>query len=151
MTKKEVTWKEMCKSETAKRYKIENVPDGDSIVNLEALIEYIVNPIYEQFPTAEITSGYRCKELNDKVGGVKGSQHTKGQAVDFVIIIPGRTLKQSIQLLYRFIVNMLPFDQLIIYPTFIHVSYRAIKGRRQVINKAPTIYTDMPSHYLLMP
>ena len=146
-----ITWKDLCESETAVRLEIDNTPDEESITNLEALIKYIVNPIYAQFPDAEITSGYRCKELNDKIGGVKGSQHTKGQAVDFVMVIPGRTLKQSIQILYRFIVNKLPFDQLIIYPTFVHVSYRAINGRRQIINKAPTIYTDMPSHYLLMP
>lgn len=29
-----------------------------------------------------VTSGYRCKKLNDAVGGSKTSQHMKGQAAD---------------------------------------------------------------------
>ena len=149
MNKKEVTWKEMCKSETAKRYKIENVPDGNSIVNLEALIEYIVKPIYAKFPNAEITSGYRCEKLNEKVGGVKGSQHTKGQAVDLVLIIPGKNLEESIKELYNFIACTLPFDQMIIHHTYIHVSYRAINRRLEIINKAPNIYKEIPIHFYL--
>jgi len=32
-----------------------------------------------------ITSGYRTKEHNAKVGGVQGSSHTKGVAVDIAI------------------------------------------------------------------
>lgn len=150
MNRKEVTWRDLCKSATAERYKIENTPDESSIANLEALIEYIVKPIYDEFPNAEITNGYRCKELNDKIGGAKGSQHTKGQAVDIVLVIPGKTLKESIKELYNFVASMLPFDQLIIYPTFVHVSYRAINRRLEVINRAPTIYTDMPKHCYLI-
>ena len=33
----------------------------------------------------KITSGYRTKEHNKKVGGVQGSSHTKGYAVDIAI------------------------------------------------------------------
>lgn len=149
MNRKEVTWKEMCKSETAKRYKIENNPDGNSIVNLEALIEYIVKPIYDKFPTAEVTSGYRCEKLNDKVGGAKGSQHTKGQAVDLVLIIPDKNLEESLKELYNFIACTLPFDQMIIHHTYIHVSYRAVNRRLEIINKAPNIYREIPIHFYL--
>lgn len=149
MNEKEITWKEMCKSETAKRYKIENNPDGNSIVNLEALIEYIVKPIYDKFPTAEVTSGYRCEKLNDKVGGAKGSQHTKGQAVDLVLIIPGRNLEESIKELYNFIACTLPFDQMIIHHTYIHVSYKDVNRRLEIINKAPNIYREIPIHFYL--
>ena len=149
MNRKEVTWKEMCKSETAKRYKIENIPDGNSIVNLEALIEYIVKPIYDKFTTAEVTSGYRCDKLNEKVGGAKGSQHTKGQAVDLVLIIPGKNLEESLKELYNFIACTLPFDQMIIHHTYIHVSYRAVNRRLEIINKAPNIYREIPIHFYL--
>lgn len=148
MNRKEVTWKDLCKSSTAKRCEIENIPDETSIANLKALIEYIVNPIQDKFPNAYITSGYRCDKLNEKVGGVKGSQHTKGQAVDLVIVIPEKTIKESIKELYMFIAINLPFDQLIIYPTFVHVSYRAVNRRQEIINKAPNIYNDMPERVL---
>lgn len=149
MNRKEVTWKEMCKSETATRYKIENNPDGNSIVNLEALIEYIVKPIYDKFPTAEVTSGYRCEKLNDKVGGAKGSQHTKGQAVDLVLIIPDKNLEESIKELYNFIACALPFDQMIIHHTYIHVSYKPMNRRLEIINKAPDIYKEIPIHFYI--
>lgn len=149
MKRKEMTWKELCKSVTAKQCKIDNTPDASSLANLNALIKYIVNPIYEKYPNAEITSGYRCDELNKMVGGVKGSQHTKGQAVDLALNIPGKTIKESIDELYRFIAIMLPFDQMIIYPTFIHVSYRAMNRRLEIINKAPEIYTNIPEHFYL--
>ena len=149
MKRKEVTWKELCKSATAKRCKIDNTPDESSLDNLKALIEYIVKPIYDKYPNAEVTSGYRCDELNAKVGGIKGSQHTKGQAVDLALVIPGKTIKQSIIELHEFIAITLPFDQMIIYPTFIHVSYRALNRRLEIINKAPDIYTDIPEHFYL--
>lgn len=32
-----------------------------------------------------ITSGYRCEDYNKSIGGVKGSAHTKGRAVDVSI------------------------------------------------------------------
>lgn len=149
MNRKEVTWRDLCKSATAEQCKIENTPDESSIVNIEALIEYIVKPIFDKFPNAEVTSGYRCDELNKKVGGVKGSQHTKGQAVDLVLVIPGKTIKESIKELYNFVAVTLPFDQMIIYPTFVHLSYRAVNRRLEVINKAPTIYNEIPKHFYL--
>ena len=34
-----------------------------------------------------ITSGFRCPELNDSIGGSPTSQHTKAEAIDF---IPGK-------------------------------------------------------------
>lgn len=149
MNRKEVTWKDLCKSAMASRLGIDNTPDDISQVNLEALVRYIVNPIFDRFPSACITSGYRCEALNKKVGGVKKSQHTKGQAVDLSIVIPGKTIKESIIELYRYIGNNLPFDQMIIYPTFVHVSYNIINGRREIINKAQKIYDAMPERYRL--
>lgn len=150
MNRKEVTWKDLCESATAERCNIKNVPDETSLINLEALIEYIVKPIYAEFPNAEVTSGYRCDKLNEKVGGAKGSQHTKGQAVDLVLIMPDKNLEESLKELYNFIACTLPFDQMIIHNTYIHVSYRAVNRRLEIINKAPTIYEDFPAHCYLI-
>lgn len=36
-----------------------------------------------------ITSGYRSKEDNKRVGGAKHSYHLKNEAIDFVIDVPG--------------------------------------------------------------
>lgn len=144
MNKKKVTTKDLCFSLTAENLGIDNTPDYESQVNLSALIRYIVNPIFDHYPTACVTSGFRCPALNKEIGGVRNSQHTKGQAVDISIVIPGKTIKESIIELYKYISENLPFDQLIVYPTFIHVSYNIINGRREILNKTPGIYNEIP-------
>ena len=64
-----------------------------------------------------INSGYRCPKLNAAVGGVSTSQHTKGEAAD---IHADRPIKLA-QLAYDL---GLPYDQMIIYPTFVHFSHK---------------------------
>ena len=150
MKKKEKTWRDLCKSATAERLGIDNTPDFDSLLNLKALIYYVVNPIFDNFPYAWITSGYRCEKLNKEIGGVDNSQHLKGQAVDINIVMPGKTIQESIMELYEFISCNISFDQLIIYSTFIHVSYRPLNRRLEIINKAPTIYPNIPKHCYLI-
>lgn len=46
-----------------------------------------------------ITSGYRCPEYNERIGGVPDSLHTTGRAVD--IISPGHTSQQLAVLAFR--------------------------------------------------
>jgi len=72
-----------------------------------------------------ITSGYRCPELNKKVGGVANSQHIVGEAADIAISdesISDKRLKES----FLFIQNNCCFDQLILEHkngrSWIHVS-----------------------------
>jgi hypothetical protein len=65
-----------------------------------------------------VDSGFRCMELNSLVGGVANSQHLQGRAADIVCpdLGPAKTL-------WAYIKNSeLPFDQLILYPGFVHVS-----------------------------
>ena len=64
-----------------------------------------------------INSGYRCPKLNAAVGGVPTSQHTKGEAADIHADHPIRLA----QLAYNL---GLPYDQMIIYPTFVHFSHK---------------------------
>ena len=74
-----------------------------------------------------INSGYRCPKLNAAVGGAPTSQHTKGEAADIYADHPIRLA----QLAYNL---GLPYDQMIIYPTFVHFSHK--KGgpqRRQLL------------------
>ena len=77
------TIKEMTKSQTAKLYHIDNTPTQKEIENLKKVM-YILDMVrvYMGKPIL-INSGYRCKKLNEKVGGVQKSMHTRGLAADF--------------------------------------------------------------------
>lgn len=75
-----------------------------------------------------VNSGYRCPKHNALVGGVANSQHMKGEAADIRCA--------DNKLLAEIIEQKGNFDQLIIYPTFLHVSYkRHGNNRKQIIIK----------------
>ena len=101
----------------------EKLPD-DAEENLEGLVANVLDPARERYgrPVA-VNSGYRCQIHNAAVGGVRNSQHTKGEAAD----IRPREVGKIIEQLGK-------FDQLIYYPTFVHVSWkRSGQNRKQII------------------
>ena len=80
-----------------------------------------------------VTSAKRTPEENEAAGGVPNYQHLTGEAID---IKPyGST---TYGMLYLYIQNYSQsshvFDQLILYPTFIHISFGE-RNRHQVIDK----------------
>ena len=94
--------------------------------NIEALVEAVLDPAREKFgKPIVVNSGYRCPKHNAAVGGVAASQHLRGEAAD----VRPRKVGKIIEQLGR-------FDQLIFYPTFVHVSYKRIgANRKQIIYK----------------
>jgi len=78
---------EFLRSATAERYpKIveeQNNPSEEIIDSLQYLCKNTLQPLREILGAPmKITSGYRCKSLNDLVGSSDRSQHLKGQAAD---------------------------------------------------------------------
>jgi uncharacterized protein YcbK (DUF882 family) len=74
---------EVTRSESAKRAGISNMPTAEHIENFKVLAEKVFQPIREHFGVPiHISSGYRSKELNAKIGGSATSQHCKGEAID---------------------------------------------------------------------
>ena len=74
---------EFTRSDTAKRLGIENECSSvEQVLNLAYLCHMVLQPLRDKFGPIRITSGYRCPELNDAVGGVKNSQHMRGEAAD---------------------------------------------------------------------
>lgn len=65
-----------------------------------------------------ITSGFRCSEYNEKVGGVAGSAHTKGRAVD--ISLEGMSEENQIRLLEEAIRHY-PEIGIGVDKTFVHI------------------------------
>lgn len=80
-----------------------------------------------------VTSAKRTFAENEAVGGAPKSQHLFGEAVD---IKPYGSTSHSrlLEYIHSFSNNVHTFDQLIIYPTFFHVSF-GVRDRHQVIDK----------------
>ena len=117
------TIQELCYSETAEKYNIDNTPTPEARENLKALINEVLNPTRKAFG-AKITvnSGYRCPELNKKVGGEASSQHLKGEAAD----ITAGSIEKN-RTLFKIIALHGVYDQLIWEKggQWIHVSYKS--------------------------
>lgn len=113
------TIKEMTKSQTAELYHIDNTPTEAITENLKKTM-YVLDIVRAHMgKPILINSGYRCKRLNEIVGGAQKSMHTKGLAADF------RTgKKEDINIMFEFLKeNQKEFKiiELINYKTFIHV------------------------------
>ena len=97
--------------------------------NLQALVEHVLDPARERLGMPiTVNSGYRCPAHNKAVGGVKNSQHLKGEAAD-ITCADNKKLAEIIEQLDN-------FDQLIVYPTFLHVSYKRQGVNRESITGA---------------
>lgn len=115
------TIKEMTESSMAKAYQIDNEPKEKYIKeNLKKVMYildltrvYIGKPIY-------INSGYRCKKLNEMVGGVSNSMHIKGLAADF-----RTTFEPDIETMYNYLnirKEKFQITELIKHKKFIHMA-----------------------------
>ena len=130
---------EMYASDTAKRLGINNIPSTQQMINLVYLCAYVLEPLRVAMgKPINISSGFRCQELNKKVGGVYNSQHLKGQAADIDIQGDMAFGKK----IFEYIRDHLPFDQLIWEHNrsgtyWVHVSFVFPdfgKNRKNVIN-----------------
>ena len=126
---KSFDWKEFTKSDTAARLHIVNdVTTFEVRDNIKALVDDVLQPLRDAWGgPIFINSGYRSPELNKAVGGVETSQHTKGMAADCGVTDPYALAKLAKKM-------RLPYDQLILYPSFCHISYRKDgKNRGQIL------------------
>ena len=189
---------ELTESATARQRDIANIPPPEAVENLKRLCKGTLEPLRKALGLPVIiTSGYRCKELNNIVNrSSKTSQHMLGQAADLYIsddgamrlrrgsrfsdlkvqsdqrvddnglrpvqgsrfsdqgqsdlkvddkVQCGKAAVQDSKVLgrrellimgFRLIIlnEDIDYDQLILYPTFIHVSYVSrSKNRRKII------------------
>ena len=107
---KNFSLEEMLSSDTARRCGIDNKPQSEEVVeNLRALCLEVLQPLRDHLGRpVTITSGYRCKELNKRVGGVRNSQHLKGEAADIRV----KNREELIEMM-KFLMDETQFDQLI--------------------------------------
>lgn len=94
---------ELRESWIARNNKIVNLPPEYAKKNLRKLCKNILQPIRDKWGDVIcVNSGYRCKELNQKIGGVHNSQHLTGDAAD---ICPKN--RKDVQKLFDFIKEMI--------------------------------------------
>lgn len=116
---KDFSYREFERSEVADAKHICNVITSfevrDSILSLT---ENVLQPLRDAWgKPLKVNSGYRCKALNAAVGGAPTSQHVKGEAADIAAGDPVKLARLAVKL-------GLPFDQMILYPTFVHFSHK---------------------------
>lgn len=138
------------RSATAEKYHINNSVPSQYVPVLQQLCKEILEPLrsFVGKPII-ISSGYRCNQLNVKVGGAYASQHTLGEAADIQLPLTSytgwddnkrHTDLEEARRWFDFLQNHTDFDQLILETAngkdyWIHVSCRRNrkKNRRQVI------------------
>ncbi len=152
-----LTLKEATKSRTAIRKGISNEPTKEEIEKLKLTAEKVFQPVRSHFNLPiGITSMFRTKELNIKIGGSETSQHCKAEAIDMdadmfggvCLDNEGNEIPFTNKMIFDYIRENLDFDQLIWEfgtsdePAWIHVSYkkegnrnRALKAFRNTLGK----------------
>jgi len=88
---------------------------------LQYLRDYLGKPI-------KINSGYRSPEHNEKIGGVKHSQHLLGKAADIAV----EGIKP--EFIYHYIQDAIDNGEMLqgglgLYETFVHYDIRGTKAR----------------------
>jgi len=110
---------EFVRSQTATRNHIENLPNEQQIKNMQLLCGSVLEFVRRRFGVVYVSSGFRCPELNEMIGSVDTSQHTKGEAADIVVgNMPSLAVAKFIR------DTNLPFHQLIMEGAWVHVSIK---------------------------
>lgn len=125
---------ELIYSDTAVINNINNMPTIQALDKMQDLIHYVLQPVRLKFGAINVTSGYRCKTLNQKVGGAINSEHLYGQAADFVMY----DRKINLHDVFMYIRDNLEYNQLLFERNskgviWIHVSYLHGKNKKQAI------------------
>lgn len=127
---------ELTKSEAALRKGLDNTPDEEVIQNLQVLCENVLQPLRDAYKRGiKVNSAYRSPDVNAAVGGVRTSDHCKGQAAD--IEIPGVPNAEVAQ----YLADNFDFTQVILEgykknipdSGWVHVSYNPNNLKREVL------------------
>lgn len=80
-----------------------------------------------------VTSAKRSPKENEAAGGRPNSQHLLGEAID-IKPYGSTTYDRLLERIHSYSDNNHVYDQLILYPTFIHISFGS-RNRHQIIDK----------------
>ena len=128
---------EFTKSITAERLGISNEPGYEQMLALRHLCREVLEPLRQHYgKPIRVTSGFRCQQLNQAVGGVGNSQHQYGEAAD--LSVPSEAVARD---WFQWLGKYTDFDQLLFEHSrrlgncWLHISCRwdSSKNRHQAI------------------
>jgi hypothetical protein len=119
-------------SQKANELGIDNHIPSDKIrFAIRLLVLNLLQPLRDKVQRPLVlNSGYRSPALNKAVGGAKDSQHLKGEAADIFCKDAMEVLLLA-QIIFRY---SLPFDQMILHDSLLHLSFKPDgKQRHQIL------------------
>lgn len=134
------TYREATYSPTARDRGIDNNPTPAQleVMKFTALRMEAVRQLLGSKPLY-ITSWFRSFALNKAIGGAQSSQHSNGEAVDFKC--PGYGTPYRICQLLIANKSIIKYDQLILEPSWVHISFREHGARgNELTYRAPGHY-----------
>ena len=112
-------------------------PTVEIMENARQLLKYVLQPLRDLHgKPIHINCGYRCKRVNDEVGGVKSSQHLTAQAADC-------STENNQELIQTLLHSDIDFDQCIsekgteLKPAWVHISYNSHDNNRKQFIRIP--------------
>ena len=139
------TIEELCQSEVAEKYGIDNTPSEEAKSNMENLIVVVLDPCREKYGNPiNVNSGYRSRRLNAEVGGEDTSDHLTGEAAD----ITGGSVEEN-RKIFRILVENGKFDQIIWEKggQWVHVSWRGDASRHIMLEFKNGSYRRIDSNW----
>lgn len=103
--------------------------DGSDTVLAASELARLLEELREELGPVTVNSAYRTPAYNRAVGGVSGSQHTRGTAADIRVsgVSPEETARAAERLMPR-------SGGIGLYPTFTHVDVRDSRSRWKSVN-----------------
>ena len=122
--------RELIFSKIAEENGIDNMPDAKTLETLKYTASQLDKVRELLGKPVNVSSGYRCLQVNRRIGSKDTSQHLKGEAVDFKCELFGSPKK----VFDKIRESDIHFDQLILeFNSWVHISFVKDGGRRECL------------------
>ena len=122
--------RELTFSKIAEDHGIDNTPTPDMLETLKYTAQQLDKVRELLNKPVNISSGYRCLQVNRRLGSKDTSQHLKAEAIDFKCEL----FKKKKKVFDKIRESNIQFDQLILeFNSWVHISFVKEGGRRECL------------------